>query len=153
MKISPHFTLEEMEFSQLAVSLQIPNHANETQCLNLKALCQNVLEPLREKIGGPVFVTSGFRSEKINKMVGGSPNSQHKRGEAADIHVSGMSTQELFEFIIKSGIVLDQIIQEFNTWVHVSYKRNGKNRRSILRATHSLKGAVIYNKVNEGGIL
>lgn len=149
MNLTTHFTIEEMTFSQIAVRYGIDNSATSRQKQNLKALCENTLEPIRTLVDAPVHVTSGLRQWRVNALVGGSQNSQHIPGEAADIQVAKYTTEELFDLIIRSGIPFDQIIQEFGSWVHISFKRNGKNRRSILRATHNDKGMVVYSKVKE----
>ncbi len=147
MNLTTHFTIEEMTFSQVAVRYGIDNRATSRQKENLKALCENTLEPIRVLVDAPVHVTSGLRQSRVNALVGGSQNSQHIRGEAADIQVTKYTTEELFALIIRSGIPFDQIIQEFDSWVHISFKRNGKNRRSILRATRNDRGYIVYSKV------
>lgn len=107
---------------------------------NIDALVNNVLDPLREAYGYPVFVNSGYRCEKHNKAVGGVPNSQHMKGEAADIHpmqLPGLSPQEVLQelarLIAKRGC-FDQMIL-YPTFIHVSWKRSGENRHKILRKT------------------
>ena len=149
MNLTTHFTIEEMIFSQVAVRYGIDNRATGRQKENLKALCENTLEPIRALVDAPVHVTSGLRQPAVNTLVGGSQNSQHIRGEAADIQVTKYTTEELFALIIRSGIPFDQIIQEFGSWVHITWKRNGTNRRSILRATHNKKGDVVYSRAKE----
>lgn len=148
MKLSDHFTLAEMVFSQTAIRKQLDNTPDQVQIENLKKLCTEVLEHIRVLVGKPIQVTSGYRSKKVNRAVGGSRTSQHQQGEAADIQVKGLTTQELFDIIIKSDLIqFDQIIQEFDEWVHISFSSK-KNRRSILYARHSTtKGRfVIYYK-------
>lgn len=153
MKLSPHFILAEMIESQTATRLQLKNRPNKTQIAALAKLCQNTLEPLRNKLGKPVKISSGFRSPLVNRAVGGSVNSQHMRGEAADIQVFDMSTQQLFDFILANGIVFDQIIQEFDSWVHISFKSNGKQRRNILYARHDRNGKVVFSKTKPGSVM
>ena len=121
MKLSKYFSLDEMTFSQTAVRKGIDNTPNISQVANLTALCVNILDPLRVILGKPVFINSGFRSERLNAMIGGARNSQHTAGMAADINVPGLSTDELFAAIKKSGLPVDQCISEFGRWVHVSY--------------------------------
>lgn len=115
MELSPNFTLAEFTRSATATRKNIDNTPSPAVIENLKALCTNVLEPLRAKVGKPVRVTSGYRSSKLNKLVGGSRNSQHIFGLAADIYVDGMTTEELFQFIIDNEIPFDQLIQEFDS--------------------------------------
>lgn len=138
MKLGKYFSLTEMTQSQAALRRGIDNTPNSSQIENLKSLVENVLDPLREHYGRPVMVNSGFRSGKLNRAIGGSKNSQHMKGEAADIEIPGVSNLELAKFIA-ANFEFDQLILEFHTpsipdsgWVHVSWKRNSKNRKSIL---------------------
>ena len=98
---------------------------------NLMALVENVLEPAREKLGGPIIVNSGYRCERHNKAVGGVANSQHLRGEAADIRCA--DNKRLAKIIVEAGR-FDQLII-YPTFIHVSFKRLGANRGQILKKT------------------
>ena len=144
--ITANFSLREMIQSPTAVSLKIKNVPNAAHLDNITALCEKVLQPLRDKLGVPVRVSSGFRNKALNAAVGGAANSQHRKGEAADIHAKGYTAQQFFDFIIKSGIVYDQLIQEFDEWVHISYKREGENRNEALLATKK-DGQTIFTKL------
>ena len=104
---------------------QLPPLARE----NVKALVREVLDPVREKLGMPIVVNSGYRCEKHNKDVGGVRNSQHLRGEAADIHCA--DNERLKQLIIENG-KFDQLIT-YPTFLHVSYKRTGGNRHQRLK--------------------
>jgi len=132
-----YFTIEELTKSETANKLKIDNTPNEKVKENLTALVDNVLDPLRELYGKPIYVNSGYRCEKLNKIVGGVANSQHATGEAADIEGYNRSVNEnkkLFNLILTSDLPFDQLINENNfAWVHVSYKKNGKNRRQVLK--------------------
>jgi hypothetical protein len=137
MNLSKNFTLGEMIQSQMAIRKNIDNNPNGDQILNLIDLCDNVLQPLRDAIG-PIRISSGFRSQKLNVAIGGSTTSQHcaLNGAAADIDMGGRN-REIFEYI-KNELPFDQLIWEFGndecpSWVHVSYKE-GKNRKQILKA-------------------
>ena len=137
MKLSPHFDLVEFTRSDTAQSRHIDNTPNQTQIDNLRFLCVQVLEPLREKFG-PIIIGSGFRSEKLNAAVGGVKNSQHKTGEACDIHLpSNEVGKEYFEFL-KTLPCFDQLIWERNSpkssrfWIHVSISRKGTNRKQVI---------------------
>ena len=137
MKLSKNFTLGEMIQSQTAIRKGIDNTPNGNQILNLIDLCENVLQPLRDHIGA-IYISSGFRSQKLNVAIGGSTTSQHcaLNGAAADIDM-GEKNREIFEYI-KNELPFDQLIWEFGneeypSWVHVSYKE-GKNRKQILKA-------------------
>ena len=104
---------------------QLPPLARE----NVKALVSEVLDPVREKLGMPIVVNSGYRCEKHNKDVGGVRNIQHLRGEAADIHCA--DNERLKQLIIENG-KFDQLIT-YPTFLHVSYKRTGGNRHQRLK--------------------
>lgn len=136
MNISPHFTLEELLKSPTATRLGFDEQFSPPDSIkqNLTALCENVLEPLRAKLGKPITITSGYRCERDNAAIGGAKNSQHVLGQAADIFVEGMSVEELFEFINNSGIPFQQHIQEFSQWNHISYNPIGEQKNEKLRA-------------------
>jgi hypothetical protein len=109
----------------------------------MKALAENVFEPLRVANKKPIYISSFFRSPELNKKIGGSTTSQHCSGEAMDIDADvygGMTNAEMFHFI-KDNLDFDQLIWEFGTdsnpdWVHVSF-RKGNNRKNIIRAVSS----------------
>jgi len=145
-KLSEHFTLEEMTFSETAIRHGINNTPGTAAIQNLKELCEEMLEPMRTLAGGPIGVTSGFRSAVVNSLVGGSPTSQHKTGEAADIHCLQLTQQELFQLVRNSELPFDQLIDEFGRWVHVSYKKPGSNRRQVLRA-RKVNGVTKYTEL------
>ena len=132
-KLSHNFTLGEFLFSQTAIRRGIDNTPTEEHVENMKALCQNVLQPLRQELKRSIRVTSGYRSKELNTEIRGSLKSQHSKGEAADIVVGGWSSTQLCQKIIDMGIDFDQLIDEGN-WVHVSYKADGVNRNEVLTA-------------------
>ncbi len=144
MKLSENFDLSEFIISQTAVRNEINNIPNEEQIENLKHLCVKVLEPLRALLNKPIHISSGYRCPELNTKIGGAKNSQHTEGKAADIEVTGMTTEELFRFISASGLWFDQLIQEFDSWVHVSW--NDANRHQKLRATRN-NGQTFYSQV------
>ena len=105
---------------------------------NLCALVHNILEPLRKEMGLPLKISSGYRSPQLNKAVGGVSNSQHMKGEAADLCIDGdiQKGKRWFEWI-KTHCEFDQLIWEKNPktgnyWVHVSYRADGKNRKKVI---------------------
>ena len=108
---------------------------------NIEALVDNVLDPLREAYGKPIYVNSGYRCAKHNAAVGGVPKSQHMLGQAADISVKSEKLKvkseldELARIIVSQGR-FDQLII-YPTFLHVSYKRNGVNRHKVLKKTSS----------------
>ena len=138
MKLSQHFTLEELTFSQTASRLSINNEPGQEELGNLKGLA-NFLEVIRMKIGEPIFVSSGFRSERLNDKIGGSRTSAHMEGRAADIVAPNFGTpRELAELIVALDLEFDQVILEFDRWVHVAVAE--KPRHEILTAQHGLRG-------------
>jgi hypothetical protein len=125
-----YFTIKELT----ATSTGKPNVPGVTEVENLTNLVDKLLDPVREQWGKPIRVNSGFRSISVNLAVGGATASQHLKGEAADI-TAGNPTENrrLFEMLANGGYVFDQLIDEQNyTWIHVSLKRNGVNRKQIL---------------------
>ncbi|MBR1652192.1 MAG: peptidase M15 [Alloprevotella sp.] len=108
---------------------------------NVRALVANVLDPVREKLGKPIVVNSGYRCRKHNQAVGGVPNSQHIAGEAADIAPAGFKSQdssfkselEQLQRLIEQSGRYDQLII-YPTFLHVSWRRSGNNRRQKLWA-------------------
>lgn len=137
MKLTKNFSLEEMYRSDTAQRCGIDNKPQTEEVVeNLRALCTEVLQPLRDHLGKPVVVSSGYRCKDLNKKVGGVENSQHLKGEAADIKVR--DREELIDVMryIMDETDFDQLIREKSgstEWVHVSHKRNGNNRRMVLR--------------------
>lgn len=148
MVISQHFTLGELIRSESAKRNGISNMPTPEHIENLKALCEHILEPIRAEFRVPIYISSAYRSKQLNKFVGGSKTSQHCKGEAVDIDLDGHShcvtNKDIFDFIV-AKLPFDQVINEFDyAWVHVSYKRNGPQRRQVLRAVRSNSGGTIY---------
>lgn len=133
-----YFTIDEMCRSNTAKARKIDNTPNEEVKKNLQNLIEHILDPLREKYGKPIVVSSGYRSEKLNRAIGGSKTSQHCIGQAVDIHAtvnSRKNNMEIFKLIKDMKLPYDQLIYEYgdNTgpdWVHVSY--GPRNRRQIV---------------------
>ena len=119
-QLSKHFTLEELIFSDAALRHGIDNTPDEATVENLKRLCALILEPVRDIVHKPVQVTSGYRSQKVNNAVGSHPHSQHTLGCAADIKVQGVTPDVLMKAIIGAGLPYEQVILEYQNWVHVS---------------------------------
>jgi zinc D-Ala-D-Ala carboxypeptidase len=137
MQLTKNFALEELTRSSKAQALKISNSPNAEQTSNLKALAEDILQPLRDGLGFPIKITSGLRVPALNKAVGGSSTSQHTKGEAVDINVSGKN-KIIFDWIV-NNLDYDQVIWEFGTdlepnWIHVSYKKNEVNRNQKLKA-------------------
>ena len=119
-----YFKMKEFECRDGCV---MPVSAQE----NIEALVEKVLDPLREAYGKPIGVNSGYRCAQHNREVGGVPASQHMLGEAADISAGSMQANERLVRIIKEQGAFDQMIV-YGTFVHVSYKRIGRNRKQII---------------------
>lgn len=130
MKISKNFSLEEFSRSDTAQRLKIDNAPGSEQIINLCALVHHVLQPLRDHYGHPVKISSGYRCPKLNKAVGGVTNSQHMRGQAADIKIQGVTPTHIADYIA-NHLPYDQVIL-YPTFVHVSYSIQA-NRRHRLR--------------------
>ena len=125
-----YFTLAELSNSSTATENKIKNLPTTQAKSNLNKLVDNVLDPLREKYGDVININSGFRSPKLNKLVGGVPTSQHILGMACDITTgSKEDNDKIFE--IAKTLEFDQLIK-YPTFIHVSY-REGDNRKQIIR--------------------
>ena len=125
-----YFTIKELCKSTTADSKGINNQPSKEVINNLEQLVNNVLDPLREKLGKPITVTSGYRCPQLNKLLGGSATSQHVKGQAADITIgSKNANRELFTLIKNMDLPFDQLIDEKNfQWVHVSYTKNPRKQ-------------------------
>lgn len=126
MNLSKNFTLKELTSSQEGQRKGIDNTPSQDIVKNLTALCANVLQPLRDKVG-TITVSSGYRSPTLNAAIGGAKNSDHTKGMAADIEAVNMNTYDL-AFFISKHFKYTQLILEFyragepnSGWVHVSY--------------------------------
>ena len=136
MKISEHFTWDEATITTQrdpGTGLLVENDPGPLQRANLEHTFDR-MERVRFVCGDrPVVVHSAYRSPLVNKLVGGSPSSQHMRGEAVDFHVMGLSVLEVFDRIKASPLDYDQVIEEARTWVHVSFVQDRKPRGQALR--------------------
>jgi hypothetical protein len=148
MNLSKSFTLNELTKSQEATRLGIDNTPNEEHILNLKLLCENVLQPIRDFYGMPLSVSSGYRSAALCEAIGSSSKSQHTKGQAADFEIFGVANKDLADFVVKN-LDYDQCILEFwnenepnSGWVHCSFNSSG-NRKQFLKA-EKLNGRVVY---------
>jgi zinc D-Ala-D-Ala carboxypeptidase len=148
MNLTKNFTLEELTKSGTALRHNMDNSPGQAEVDSLLALAENVLQPVRDHFARGVKCNSGYRSPEVNSKVGGSRNSDHIRGQAADIEIPGIPNAELAEWI-KDNLEFNQLILEFYTpgvpdsgWVHVSYIPEA-NRNQVLTATKK-DGKTVY---------
>jgi hypothetical protein len=143
MDLSRHFSLAELIHSDTAERERIANQPGAREIESLKALCTAVLDPLRDAIGRPIQVNSGYRGPALNQRIGGAANSQHVQGQAADIQSPGTTVLALFQAVIRLKLPYDQIIFEAQSasvqWVHVSHVP-GANRGEIRVAEFGPNG-------------
>ena len=139
MKLTANFSLKELTASQTAERKGIDNTPSTEHQENLKKLCENVLQPIRDHFEQVVSVSSGYLSPEVCTAIGSKSTSQHARGEAADFEIFGVSNKELADWI-HYNTNYDQLILEYwkesdpnSGWVHCSYSESN-NRRQYLRA-------------------
>lgn len=157
MRLSRSFTVNEFTKSQTATRLGILNKMDAKQLENAKTLSRKVLQPIRDHFGR-ISVNSGFRSIELNGKIGGSSNSQHCKGQAADIESFEHADNMAIALWIVHNLEFDQCILEFyedgipeSGWVHVSYVDKKSNRNNFLRAKRNRSGKVVYTHINEMG--
>jgi zinc D-Ala-D-Ala carboxypeptidase len=139
--LSQHFSLSELTASDIAARNGLDNTPPESLIAEGIALCEYELERVRLLVGCPVIVVSGYRSPEVNTLAKGASNSQHMKFQAADIRTSHHTPDELFELIKQSSIRYDQLIQEFDSWVHISHSNTPRRQR--FYAKH-VNGATVY---------
>ncbi len=137
--LSQNFSISEMVKSQTALRHGIDNWPDEESIVNMDYLANAVLQPIRDNFGAPVNISSGYRCLELNRKLGSKDSSQHRRGEAADIEIWGLSNLTLGTWI-KDNLIFDQLILEFydgvnpqSGWVHVSFTMPiEENRMEVL---------------------
>jgi len=146
--ISKHISNKEGVYSRTAQRLDIDNTPTKDHRVNMVELAENIFEPLRMYVGGPIKINSFYRSPELNKAIGGSSKSQHCNGQAIDIDdtFGRMTNAEMYRFI-KDHLDFDQMIWEFGddknpNWVHVSYV--GKENRNRCLKAYKEKGKTKY---------
>lgn len=151
--LSKNLSLAEVTKSATAKRRGIANEPSEEHLENLKAVAEHIFQPVREEFMCPIFVSSGYRSEALNNAIGGSKTSQHSKGEALDLDadVFGVITNADIFHYIQDNLIFDQLIWEFGTdeepdWVHVSYRKNGGNRKAVLKAMKQ-NGKTMYQHI------
>ncbi len=139
--ISEHISYKEATRSATAMRLSIENKPNDYELQNMELIAEKVFEPLRKAVNGPIKINSFFRSEDLNKAIGGSSRSQHCQGRAIDLddNYGYMSNNDMYNYI-KNNLDFDQLIFEFPdkkgnaAWIHVSYVDADSNRKKCLKA-------------------
>ena len=139
MKLTPHFSFREFERSDTAKRLGIDNTVPKALRPNIQALCENVLEPVRQHFGVPIHISSGYRCTALNKAVGGAPKSQHMKGQAADIYINAppLTLRDIYLWMV-DNLSFDQIIWETrpsgSKWIHVSYSKEHNRHMAMTCA-------------------
>lgn len=135
MKLSTHFTLEELTASTKAKILGINNVPSAEHKKNLEILATKCLEPIRELLGKPMIITSGYRCQALNKAVGGSSTSHHTKAFAVDFIVNGMTNEQIVKKIKESNIKFTQLIEETSgksKWTHISYMPTNLKKEVLI---------------------
>jgi zinc D-Ala-D-Ala carboxypeptidase len=147
-QLTKNFSLAEMVKSETALRHGMENNPGPDELNNLLTLCANVLQPIRDHYQKGVKVNSGYRSPDVNVRVGGSRNSDHTRGMAADIEIPGVPNAELAAYI-RDNLNYTQVLLEFHTpgipdsgWVHVSYDE--KNLKKQVLTAIRRDGKTVY---------
>lgn len=148
MQLTNNFSLHELTKSETAIRLGMENTPSDEVIANLRALCEKVLQPVRDHYGKGVKVNSGYRAPEVNAAVGGSKTSDHCKGQAADIEIPGVPNAELAQWI-EANLPYTQLILEFYTkgipdsgWVHVSYDPNNLKKQSLTAVKQA--GKTVY---------
>jgi len=145
-KISPYITFEEATHTRAGIE----NKPNLEQIRAMKLVARQCFDPVRDYYGKPIRVNSFFRSDEVNKKIGGSTTSQHCKGEAIDMDaLGGLRNSTIFNYI-RDYLTFDQLIWEFGDdknpdWVHVSYSAKF-NRNEVLKSVKE-NGKTLYKKM------
>lgn len=126
------FKMSELIHSDKAVLLKINNMPDINSLDNMLDLIYYVLNPIRQGICKPMIITSGYRCKELNNAVNGAEYSQHLRGQAVDFVIEGMKIEDIIKFINNMNIEYDELINEYDKWVHISYNK-GKNRQKCFK--------------------
>ena len=124
MNLSKSFTLLELTQSQEAARTGLDNTPTTEHIKSLNLLCANILQPLRDKVDRPIVISSGYRSVNLNRLIGGSVFSQHTTGQAADFTIPSMTVEEVISIIRELNLPVDQCINEYGQWIHISHRHN-----------------------------
>ena len=132
--IKLNFTMSELLHSDIAEKYNIYNVPDKAHLDNLLILICECLQPIRNYINKPMIISSGYRNPRLNAhpLINGRPESQHCIGQAVDFTIKGMTPKQIVEKVIGSGVEFDQLINEKDCWVHISYNK-GNNRKQVLK--------------------
>lgn len=154
MNLTKNFTLHEMTRSDYAIRNGMSNIPNKQQIVNLKILCEKVLQPIRDHYDKPVIINSGFRDPLLNSAIGGSRTSDHCKGMAADIEIPGITNFDLAVWI-RNNLNFKQVILEFynpndeySGWVHVSYDQSDLKKQVLTAVLKNNKTVYINGLVS-----
>ena len=146
MRLSKNFVLSEVTRSNTAKRLGIDNAPKNNHLKSMQRIISELAQPLRDALG-PIRITSGYRSPELNRAIGGSSKSQHCKGQALDLQFwkdGQMCNKEIYDWVLKSDIEFDQMINEFDyAWIHISLKEK-KNRKQVLEAYKDDDGDTAY---------
>lgn len=139
MKLSRNFSLSEFTKSNTATRLGIDNNPPAEHIHNLVDLCENILQPLRDKLGVSIRITSGYRGKELNKAIGGSASSDHCKGKAADLEVwidGEEDNAKLYHAVKSLDLNFYQMIWEFGDdeqpdWVHIAYRKDNPKKQCL----------------------
>lgn len=144
MKLSEHFSLHEFTSSETAARMGREIVPTPEQLENLTQLCADLLEPIRVKLGRPIVITSGLRPAWLNVLIGGSPKSAHMDGLAADVKIVGMTPDVFARWVRHNGFAVDQCIEEFGQWTHLSVAKQPRNQFLLARRAG---GQTVYTEM------
>ena len=151
MRLSKNFVLSEITRSNTARRKGISNEPEKEHLANLQTIITELIQPMRDAIG-PIRISSGYRSPKLNRAIGGSSRSQHCKGQALDLQFwkdGEMNNQVIYDWVLNSGLEFDQMINEFDyAWIHISFK-SGKNRKQVLEAYKNDQGKTAYRHASD----
>jgi len=146
MRLSKNFVLSEITRSNTAKRKGISNRPEKEHLENLQRLITNLVQPMRDELG-PIRISSGYRSPKLNRSIGGSKKSQHCKGEALDLQFwkdGQMANKDIYNWVLSNDIEFDQMINEFDfSWIHISLRKEG-NRKQVLEAYKDDDGDTAY---------
>ena len=147
MMLSKNFSLAELTKSQTAERKGIPNTPTADHIFNLTALCENILQPIRNKFGS-FIVSSGYRSPELCEAIGSKATSQHAKGEAADFEVAGVSNYKLATWI-EENLPFDQLILECfqggnSGWIHCSYIPDGRKETLTFNRSEGYRKGLLH---------